>query len=85
MASKTIGGGVQERYLPRSSGLPHDNVQINGWGRISGIWGMRTRERKGRAESLSQGRWQVGEISRAWQDWNPDSVWTSMRTPSPGA
>ena len=52
---------MQERYLPRSSGLPRDNVQINGWGRISGIWGMRARERKERAESVSQGRWQAGE------------------------
>lgn len=55
MASKTIRDGMQERYLPRSSGLPRDNVQINGWGRISGIWGMRTRGRKGSAESVSRG------------------------------
>lgn len=68
---------------PRSSGLPDDNIQLNGWGRISDIWGMRTRERK---EEWSQhprggGRWEKGEIHVSGRAGNPDGVWISVRTP----
>lgn len=87
MATRQLEVGCRRGICPGFQVYPHDNVQINGWRRISGIWEMRTRERKGRAESVSQGRWQAQEgrypvLGRAG---TLTSMRTSMRTPSPGA
>lgn len=59
-------------------------MQLHGRGRVSGVRGMRTRERKGRAESASQGGGS-GRDPSGWQGWTPDGVWTSARNPYLGS